>query len=144
MIRFVFALPWTRLAASQDRPLLSSKYGQQLTCIVRHNPLSSRLRQQVSHRGTFVHEDPDETSRLRQRQGLTQQLHRLILFAIGTQSDRLKNQRFKTFVCQTLCFHLLTQWPQHRQRCGRVSLGQEYPGPDEGQLVLPGQISGGC
>ena len=70
-------------------PLLSFKCSQQLTYIVRHNPMSSRFGQQLSHRGTFVHKDTDEAARLCQRQRLTQQLHSLVLFAMGMESDRL-------------------------------------------------------
>ena len=60
--------------------------------------------QEVSHRGTFVDKETDEAARLCQRQRVTEQLHRLVLFAMCLESDRLEHHHLEPFI-------LPTPWP---------------------------------
>src|SRR5712691_4499379 len=69
-------------------------------------------------------------------------MHRLVLVAIHMESDRLENHHLEPFIRPTLCLRLLAQWPQHRQCCGRVSLGQVDPGLADGEVVRLSQMSG--
>ena len=51
--------------------------------------LHSSLAEQLRHRFALIHKNTDEAARLGQRQRVAQQLHRLVLFALRVQRDRL-------------------------------------------------------
>jgi len=92
----------------------------------------SKIRNRHSHWLAFVNKDTDEAVRLCQSQCVAQQLHSLVLFAMRMKRDRLENNHLEPFILTTLGFHLPAQWRKQSHRCGRVSLGQEYPNPADG------------
>jgi hypothetical protein len=98
----------------------------------------------LSHRGTFVDKETDESAQLGYRQRVKEQVHRLVPFALRLESNRLENHHFEPFIRPTLSLRLLAQLLQHRQCCGRVALGQVNPGLADGEVVRPRHMSGCC
>ena len=96
----------------------------------------------VRHRRAFVDEDTDEAARLCQRQRVTQQLHRLSFSPCAWSATAWSTITLSRSSCPTLGLHLLAQRLQHRQRGGRVALGQVDPGLAEGEFVRLGQLRG--
>jgi len=93
-----------------DCPLLRLRFAcrQQLAEIVRHHSLSGGLGQEMCHQGAFVNKSTDEAAWFSQRQRLTELLYRLVLFALGLESECLQNRHLEPFILPPLRLHLLS------------------------------------
>ena len=106
---------------------LMTEGGEQFVDILLHAKRSALILhpcQQFRHRRPFINEQTDEAARLGQRQGLGQQLRRLVLIAMRMERDRLQNHRLEPFILPALFFRLPTPGLQCRQRLDRIPLGQ--------------------
>ena len=130
-IRVVFALL-----------LLSFTCSQQLPEIIRHDPTSCCLGQQVRHREAFIDKGTDEAARRGKRERVNEQVERLVLFAMRLERNRLQHQHLEPFILPPPGLHLLAPGREHCQCCGGVSLGQVDPGLAEREVVRLRQVSG--